>query len=439
MPRPQLPARRRTHDRGVDLNRNYGVEWGGPGTATTTSTTSTYHGPAPFSEPETEAFRRFVRDIQPTVLITQPHVHRPDPAPAGHRRLRPVPDEERLRALGDAMARETDYISQYSYQLYDTTGTTDDYIYDALGGVLVHAGDRQGRVPPGVHDGFIPEYEGRPETDATATRRAAARRPARGVHARRRMTADRPAACARRSSAARRPAGRTLHDRQDDHLPDQRPPDDDGVQNPVQTITERARVDADRAGQRAVRVARQSVPPAARLRQTRRLAADVRGRRGQRARAARRLREPRVRRSTSALNCGQKRRRRSRTRSACRMTQRLPLGQRATARQRAADLVPPQGTATTVTVDVFQTSKGRRIITRRRVGSSGSATGPGVDHVERPRHELQAPRATAPTTSRFRVARRQQEGWTRAGSWWSGRTGASPRARQVHTKRTAAP
>jgi hypothetical protein len=32
------------------------------------------------------------------------------------------------------MARETDYVSQFSYQLYDTTGTTDDYIYDGLGG-----------------------------------------------------------------------------------------------------------------------------------------------------------------------------------------------------------------------------------------------------------------------------------------------------------------
>ena len=66
-----------------------------------------------------------------------------------------------MRALGDEMALETDYISQFGYQLYDTTGTADDYIYGALGGVRVHAGDRQGRVPSRVHDGFIPEYEGR--------------------------------------------------------------------------------------------------------------------------------------------------------------------------------------------------------------------------------------------------------------------------------------
>jgi hypothetical protein len=40
---------------GVDLNRNYGALWGGPGTGNPGR--PTYRGPAPFSEPETQAIR----------------------------------------------------------------------------------------------------------------------------------------------------------------------------------------------------------------------------------------------------------------------------------------------------------------------------------------------------------------------------------------------
>eukprot|EP01006_Ploeotia_vitrea_P016010 TRINITY_DN46455_c0_g1_i1.p1 TRINITY_DN46455_c0_g1~~TRINITY_DN46455_c0_g1_i1.p1 ORF type:complete len:550 (+),score=18.80 TRINITY_DN46455_c0_g1_i1:28-1677(+) len=43
---------------GVDLNRNYNDDFGGPGASNTKSATD-YHGPAPFSEPETRAIRDF--------------------------------------------------------------------------------------------------------------------------------------------------------------------------------------------------------------------------------------------------------------------------------------------------------------------------------------------------------------------------------------------
>ena len=45
----------------MDLNRNYGAFWGGPGTSGATDDL-TNAGPGPFSEPETEAFRRWSRD-----------------------------------------------------------------------------------------------------------------------------------------------------------------------------------------------------------------------------------------------------------------------------------------------------------------------------------------------------------------------------------------
>jgi carboxypeptidase T len=45
---------------GVDLNRNWGVDWGGPSSTTTQTNGSTYIGTAPFSEPETAALRDFI-------------------------------------------------------------------------------------------------------------------------------------------------------------------------------------------------------------------------------------------------------------------------------------------------------------------------------------------------------------------------------------------
>jgi hypothetical protein len=43
----------------MDLNRNSGYMWGGPGSSGTTSS-GIYRGPSPFSEPETQAIRDLV-------------------------------------------------------------------------------------------------------------------------------------------------------------------------------------------------------------------------------------------------------------------------------------------------------------------------------------------------------------------------------------------
>ena len=44
-------------------------------------------------------------------------------------------DEPLFKALGDSMAAENGYESQYGYQLYDTTGTTEDWSYNATAGL----------------------------------------------------------------------------------------------------------------------------------------------------------------------------------------------------------------------------------------------------------------------------------------------------------------
>ena len=44
-------------------------------------------------------------------------------------------DDAVYTALGDAMAHQNGYTSQRGYQLYDTSGTTEDWSYNATGGL----------------------------------------------------------------------------------------------------------------------------------------------------------------------------------------------------------------------------------------------------------------------------------------------------------------
>jgi hypothetical protein len=136
---------------GIDLNRNYGALWGGPG-ASATEADPTYRGPAPFSEPETQAIRTLISTRQVTTLISNhtfsnlllrpvgvdPTATGPDGLPIGY-----APDEcfagadgldDGMQALGLRMAAQTGYSNQFGWELYDTTGTTEDYSYNATGG-----------------------------------------------------------------------------------------------------------------------------------------------------------------------------------------------------------------------------------------------------------------------------------------------------------------
>jgi hypothetical protein len=127
---------------GIDLNRNYGGFWGGPG-ASATFADPTYRGPAPFSEPETQNVRELVSSRQVTMMISNHTfsnlVLRPNgvhPETIGHDGL-PVgdaPDEEGLKALGAKMSAANGYANIHGWELYDTTGTTEDWSYNATGG-----------------------------------------------------------------------------------------------------------------------------------------------------------------------------------------------------------------------------------------------------------------------------------------------------------------
>jgi hypothetical protein len=118
---------------GVDPNRNYGGFWGGGGAAIELDD-DTYRGQSPFSEPEVQNVRETVQRNQVGVLITNHTFSNLVLRPPGIKAEGSTPDEALYKALGDGMAANNGYASQYGYQLYDTTGTTEDWSYNATGG-----------------------------------------------------------------------------------------------------------------------------------------------------------------------------------------------------------------------------------------------------------------------------------------------------------------
>jgi hypothetical protein len=116
---------------GIDPNRNYAHNWGGPGAAGN-QIDQTSRGSAAFSEPEVRNVAHVMRTYQVTAAESS-HT-------AGNLVLRPwgytyddPPDDELLKALGDECGQITGYRSQKSIQLYITTGTMTDYGYGSFG------------------------------------------------------------------------------------------------------------------------------------------------------------------------------------------------------------------------------------------------------------------------------------------------------------------
>lgn len=149
---------------GVDPNRNYGGLWGGPGASPPGGVppgqlNQDYRGPGPFSEPETQNIRDLVSKRQVTTLITNHTFSNLVLRPPGTAEMGDTPDEPVYKSLGDSMAAENGYASQFSYQLYDTTGTTEDWTYWSTGGL----GFTFEIGPTNFHPPFaesVAEYEG---------------------------------------------------------------------------------------------------------------------------------------------------------------------------------------------------------------------------------------------------------------------------------------
>jgi hypothetical protein len=118
---------------GVDLNRNYGGLWGGPG-ASSNVADPTYRGAGPFSEPETAAVQELISSRHVTTLITNHTFSNLVLRPPGIRSAGETHDEPAMKELGARMSAQNGYRNIHGWQLYDTTGTTEDWSYNATGG-----------------------------------------------------------------------------------------------------------------------------------------------------------------------------------------------------------------------------------------------------------------------------------------------------------------
>lgn len=122
---------------GVDLNRNYSYKWGGTGSSGDTFS-ETYRGPAPFSEPETQACRDFLTQIEPDALISYHSYSQLILFPWGYTSS-PAPDKVLMENLAIQMANKikavhgVTYTPDQSSGLYLSSGDTTDWLYALLG------------------------------------------------------------------------------------------------------------------------------------------------------------------------------------------------------------------------------------------------------------------------------------------------------------------
>jgi hypothetical protein len=146
---------------GVDPNRNYGNGWGGKGAGSDPNTQS-YRGDDQWSEPETQAVHEYSQRNPVTTFISIHNVAALVLRPPGKGDDGLAPDEPEMKEIGDAMGHATGYRSQYSFQLYDTSGTTEDWNYAAAGtyGYTIEVGPANGQFHMPYETGVVNEWVG---------------------------------------------------------------------------------------------------------------------------------------------------------------------------------------------------------------------------------------------------------------------------------------
>jgi carboxypeptidase T len=125
---------------GTDLNRNYDYRWGCCGGASSSPSSSRYHGPSRFSAPESRALRDFVtgrviggvQQIRTAIsfhttgrLILWPYGYTYVDRPADMR----ATDHRVFVAMAKAMAATNGYKPEQASDLYISSGTSRDWLY----------------------------------------------------------------------------------------------------------------------------------------------------------------------------------------------------------------------------------------------------------------------------------------------------------------------
>ncbi|MFI5610879.1 M14 family zinc carboxypeptidase [Amycolatopsis sp. NPDC051903] len=154
---------------GIDVNRNSTFQWGGDSNS---PCAETYQGASAGSEPETQALEKFFRAIYPV----QRGTGNDDPAPATARGTMITlhsygndivipwgftqaksPNDAQYRKLGAKFTAANGYLVGTNRETvgYDTSGTTDDFTYGALG---VASFTFEVGASSGTCGGFLPRY-----------------------------------------------------------------------------------------------------------------------------------------------------------------------------------------------------------------------------------------------------------------------------------------
>jgi hypothetical protein len=114
---------------GVDLNRNYGYQWGYDNLGSSPSpSSSTYRGTGPFSEPETEHVRNFIISRNFTIIHNFHTYSNLELWPYGYDRFF-TDEEDFFRYLCDSMTMFNGYTPEISWTLYPTNGSADDWAW----------------------------------------------------------------------------------------------------------------------------------------------------------------------------------------------------------------------------------------------------------------------------------------------------------------------
>lgn len=116
---------------GVDLNRNYGYQWGTGGSSKNPNS-DTYMGPAPFSEPETKAIKAYVEaNTNLSTLLSFHTFSKLILYPWGHKYegIATAKDKAVHEKMAQKMAQWNDYTPQQASELYIASGDTTDWSY----------------------------------------------------------------------------------------------------------------------------------------------------------------------------------------------------------------------------------------------------------------------------------------------------------------------
>jgi hypothetical protein len=118
---------------GVDLNRNYSYEWGGPGSSGST-VSETYRGTEAFSEPETQVVKELAAAQNFVAMISYHNFSQLVLFPWGYTNS-PAPDQTLLQGLAVTMADSilavhgVRYTPEQSSDLYLASGDATDWLY----------------------------------------------------------------------------------------------------------------------------------------------------------------------------------------------------------------------------------------------------------------------------------------------------------------------